>query len=121
MSLASNATAIEAVDRRTGRIVGMIGYECWTPNSVQTHMAVETPIAWRSLLRPTFSYPFEEVGVGVMLAIVPAHNARSIALVRRFGLHETHRIRDGWRVGVDLVVFELRKHECRFIGNNEVN
>lgn len=106
--------AIEAVDVR-GNIRGMVGFDLWTANSVQAHMAVDTPIAWRSLLRPAFRYPFLEGGRGLILGIISAANAKSLAMARGLGFHETHRIRDGQSVGVDLVVMEMRREHCRWI------
>ncbi|AAK94388.1 acyl-CoA N-acyltransferase [Myxococcus phage Mx8] len=112
--LTRNARAIQAVDA-SGRIRGVVAYDCWTENAVQAHMAVDTPVVWRSLLRPAFRYPFLEAGKGVLLGIIPADNARSCALALRFGFRETHRVRDGWTAGIDLVVHELRREECRWL------
>lgn len=106
--------AIKAVDD-SGRILGMVGYDGWTENAVQAHMAVETPIAWRALTGPAFAYPFLEAGKSVILAIIPASNARSVKLARRFGFRETYRVRDGWAVGEDLVLLEMRREECRWL------
>lgn len=113
----SNATAIAAIGP-DGLVRGMVLYEKWTPNSVQAHMAVDSPIVWRSLVGPAFAYPFEQCGKSLLIAVVPSHNVRSCALVRRFGFTESHRIRDGWETGDDLVMFEMRKEQCRFIGQN---
>lgn len=106
--------AIEAVDS-TGRILGMCGYDGWTPHAVLAHMAVDSPIAWRALLGPAFSYPFQQAGRGLILGTIRASNARSLALARRFGFRETHRVQDGWAPGEALVLVELRKEDCRFL------
>lgn len=114
----ANARALKAVDA-AGRIRGMVLYENWTPNSVQAHMAVDTPIAWRTLVGPAFAYPFDECGRGLLLAIVSADNPRSLSLVRRFGFTEQHRVRDGWAAGVDLILFEMRRADCRWLAGHE--
>ena len=106
--------AIKAVDS-SGRIVGMVAYDLWTPASCFCHMAVDHPIAWRSLLRPAFAYPFLEAGKSVILAVIPAGNARSVHLATRLGLKETHRVRDGWAPGEDLIMLEMRREECPWI------
>ena len=110
--------AIEAVDSR-GAVRGMVGYERFSPNSVMAHMAVAHPIAWRELLRPAFFYPFVQRGLGLMLAAVPSTNWRSLGFVERVGFRETYRIRDGHAVGVDTVLHEMRREECRWIGPHE--
>jgi hypothetical protein len=106
--------AIKAVDA-IGRILGMVGYDLWTLNSVQAHMAVDSPIAWRAMLRPAFAYPFLEAGMGVILAVIPAGNARSVHLATRFGFRPVHRVRDGWAPGEDLIMLEMRREECRWL------
>lgn len=118
--LTQGTRAIEAVDS-TGRIVGMVAYDNWTPNSVQAHMAVEYAAVWRSLKGPAFSYPFEECGRSVLLGVITADNERSAELARSFGFTEAHRIRDGWAAGVDLIVFEMRRNECRHITQTGAN
>jgi RimJ/RimL family protein N-acetyltransferase len=109
--------AIKATDE-DGRIRGMVAFDGWTLNSVQAHMAVDSPIAWRALLRPAFAYPFEEAGRGVLLAIIPAGNTKSVRLAQHFGFQESHRVRDGWSVGEDLLVLEMRREACRWLAAN---
>lgn len=106
--------AIEAVDE-AGRIHGMVGYDGWTENAVCLHVALENPACLRHLLKPGFGIPFVELGRGVALASVLSTNERSLALVPRLGFRFAHRVRDGWKPGVDVVWFEMRREECRWI------
>ena len=110
--------AIKAIDE-TGRILGMVGYDGWTENAVQAHMAVDTPMAWRAMLGPAFAYPFQECGKGVILATIPAGNARSVHLAKRFGFVEVFRVRDGWVLGEDLLLLEMRREACRWLNEEE--
>lgn len=113
-ALATDFTAIKAVDR-FGAIRGMVGYQDWMPNSVKLHMAADTPIVWRSLLRPALSYPFLEVGVGLCVGIIPDHKHKSLDFVRAVGFREGYRQPNGWAKGVDVVVMELRREDCRWL------
>lgn len=106
--------AIKAVDE-TGRIRGMVAYDCWTVTACQAHMAVDSPIVWRSLVRPAFSYPFEEAGKTLILGIISGDNAKSLAMVQALGFREVHRVPDGWAPGIPLVVHEMRREECRYL------
>jgi RimJ/RimL family protein N-acetyltransferase len=112
--LSPNARAIAAYDRE-GKIAGMVAYDGWTPNSAIVNIALDSPIAWRRLARPTFEYPFNEGRRGLLVAMVASDNLRSMRLTEHVGFRETYRIRDGISVGVDLVVFEMRREECRWL------
>lgn len=116
-TLSSNATGIKVV-RKDGSIAGMVAYDSWTKNSVQAHMAVESPIAWRALAPETFRYPFEQVGIGVILGVIPAYNQKSLTMAKRLGLVETYRVPNGWDTGVDLVLLELAKENCRWLSGS---
>jgi hypothetical protein len=114
----ADTRAIEAVDS-TGAVRGMVAYEGWTQNSVRVHVAVDTPLAFRHMLRPAFEYPFVAAGRGILIGIIPASNARSVRFNRHVGFVETHRIRDGLRAGVDLILFEMRREQCRWLTENK--
>ena len=113
--LTGAARAIEAVDAK-GVIRGMVAYDFWTDNAVFAHVAVETPIAWRSLLPAIFDYPFNEAGKGVLVAMVSGDNLKSLRMCSHLGFRVAHRIKDGKAQGVDMVMFEMRRDECRYIG-----
>lgn len=107
--------AIEAIDERGGRTLGMVGYDGWTPNSVQMHVAIDSAIAVRRLLQPAFSYVFEQVGLGVAYGSTPAWNKRALAFNESVGWKVVHRLKDGWSPGVDIVLQEMRKETCRWL------
>lgn len=110
--LSPSAKGIKATDR-LGVIRGMVAYDCWTPNSVTAHMAVDTPIAWRSLVRPAFAYPFQTRGL--ILGIIRSSNVRSVETAERLGFTLAHRVRDGYATGDDSLLFEMRREDCRWI------
>lgn len=112
--LTADFQAIEAVDAR-GNIRGMVGYERWSPNSVVLHAAVAAPIVWRALLVPTFAYPFLQTGAGVLLATIPGNNGPCLKMAQALGFREAHRVKDGFRPGVDYVLHEMRRAECRWL------
>ena len=106
--------AIKAVDD-FGDILGMVVFDIFTRTSCQMHMAGRSAIAVRRLVRPAFEYAFRQLGLRVVLGVLAASNRPAVALVDGLGFRETHRVRDGYADGVDLLHFELHADECRWL------
>lgn len=103
--------AIKVVDEEDSSIVGMVGYCNWKPNSVEAHIAVDKPIAWRALKGPAFTYPFIQAGRKIIFGVCTSDNKKSLRIIRHLGFRETHRVKDGWSDGIDMVLHEIRKEE----------
>lgn len=104
------------VQEAGGRLLGLVGFDGWTPGAVWMHVATEAPGACRGLLRAAFRYAFEEAGRRVALGMVRASNKRSLRLAERLGFREVGRLREAWAPGEDMVLLEMRREECRWIG-----
>jgi RimJ/RimL family protein N-acetyltransferase len=111
-SFTPRAKAIAAIDS-AGHVRGVVAYDNFTLSSCETHVWLDTPLALRALLPGCFRYPFIQLGLKVVTAPVAGDNTRSLALARRMGFRETHRVRDGWAEGVDLVLHEVRPADCK--------
>lgn len=105
--------AIEAVDMDT--VHGMFGYDGWTPNAVVMHVALDTPIALKYLLRPAFEYPFIQLGLGIALCAIRGDNVKSVKLTEHVGFKEVYRIKDCFGKGIDQMIYEMRREDCRWI------
>lgn len=106
--------AIEAVDAN-GRVRGMVGFDNWTKSACCLSIALDSPIAFRSLLAHAFAVPFDDMGRTVVFVSVVSTNSRSLKLVRHVGFREVATAKDAWDVGVDLVMFEMRREDCRWL------
>lgn len=113
--------AIEALDGE-GRVVAMLGYDAWTENAVQMHVAIDTPkvMAAREFTHAAFAYPFLQAKKGIVYTVTPGSNEKSLRLQRGMGFKEAWRLPDGWAPGVDLVVMVMRREECRWLGRKPV-
>lgn len=104
---------IKAID--DGKIAGFVGLDSWTPNSVCMHVAVDyAPLGIVKLIRESFRYAFGE-NRQVVIGITPADKMKALCLAERLGFKETYRIPDGWAPGVDLVIQEMRRENCRWL------
>ena len=113
----SDFKGIKAVDDKTGETIAVVGYDYWTPNAVQMHIWIKDMKALngRVLMREAFAYPFEQAGRGVVIGTTPADNEACLAFTKWIGFVELYRIKDGWSVGVDMVIQELRKENCYWL------
>ena len=118
LTMSPTLQAIAAVDD-DGQIAGMVGFDGWTMNACAMHVAIEKPIAVRTLLRPAFELPFVRLGLGVVVGTVLSSNERALALDLHLGFREVMRGRDWWAPGVDLVWLEMRREECRWLCESE--
>jgi hypothetical protein len=92
-------------------------YDYWTYNAVQVHVyapALRVLFA-PHVLREIFEYPFLTCNLNLVMAVTPGDQKGSLAVSSWLGFKETYRIRDGWKVGVDMVMKELRREDCRFL------
>lgn len=95
-------------------IVAAVGYDHWTPNSVQMHIWIPRPQEMcRKFLQEGFRYPFEHKGL--VVGLTPGNNAPALHFNRRVGFKEVYRMKDAWDKGVDVVVQEMRKEDCRWL------
>ena len=106
--------AIEAVDA-SGRIVAMVGADAWTENACALHVAAEYPAAIRHLLKPTFEMVFNGLKKRMVVATILSDNQKSLALAKHLGFRETHRIKNWWADGVDAVLLEMHRKDCRWV------
>jgi RimJ/RimL family protein N-acetyltransferase len=100
---------------RQGRIVGMVGFDGQTRTSVAMHVAVDEPWALRALIKPAFGYAFYELGKRVAIAQVLGTNARSLKMVAGLGFREVCRGKDWVDHGVDMVIHEMRRADCKWL------
>lgn len=118
-----NFAAWEALDD-SGKVLGMIGLEWSLPNATNLHIAMEEPDrcdraqrrkAMHALIRDAFVLAFDGYGKGVAIATVVSTNDRSKRLVKRLGFRVCGTVRDAWAPGADLIMYEMRRDECRWL------
>lgn len=98
-----------------GQIAGMVGYDGWLPGACAMHVALDDPRALLTLRHHAFEIPFTRYGFAFVMAPVLSTNERALDFDRRLGFHEKTRFADAFGKGVDLVLLEMRREECRWL------
>lgn len=92
---------------RDGRIVAGCVFNYWTYSSVQVHFWIDDKFVIRhGFFNEVADYAFNTCGKSRLIGLVPADNEEALKLDRHIGFKETHRIKDGYKVGVDFVMME---------------
>lgn len=99
------------------KIGAAILYDGWTPNAVHVHVYSAGPAFLFSpdYLSEIFTYGFVQCGKGKLFTVTPSSETASLAVSRYLGFTETYRMQDGWAVGVDMVIKEMKRENCRFL------
>ena len=108
----------EAEQTRYGQVWRMIAgvvYEDWNRVNVVCHIAAEGK-RWltREYLWTIFDYPFNQLGVGRITVCVGEGNAASRRFCEHLGFALEARLDKAHPTG-DILVYRLRKPECRWL------
>ena len=93
-----------------------IGFTAFIGKTCQIHVVnFNKKYTPRKLLWATFDYPFRQLGLESLIGIVNSNNEQAMKYDQNLGFKEVHRFVGLHDDGGDIVVFELKKDECRFI------
>jgi hypothetical protein len=92
------------------RIMGMVGLDSWTPTSVAVHWFIRHPRCIMPLWRELCAYGAQH-GKRKFIGTTPSDNTAALRMIfNRLGWREVARIKDGWNVGVDIIISEYLIH-----------
>ena len=101
---------------RNGSLVAVVVFDNFSDADCNMHVASDGTRSWMSknLLLATFAYPFTQLGLRRVTAMVPAKNAQALAFDEHIGF-----VREGYHPHAlpddDLVSLGLLRENCRFI------
>ena len=108
--------AIFWANPKTEVIEWCIGFTAFVGKTCQIHVVnFNKKYTPRKLLWATFDYPFRQLGLESLIGIVNSNNEQAMKYDQNLGFKEVHRFKGLHDDGGDIVVFELKKDECRFI------
>ena len=95
-------------------------FDSWSHNSCIIHIWINNPFVLKhGFAEEVFNFVFsEESGRTKIIGGIPSDNLRAIKFTNHVGLKETYRIVDGYKIGVDFILFEINKEDCRYIYGN---
>ena len=115
-----DTTGITAIDLDTNRTVGACVMDNWTANSVQAHFMVASPTVLRhGFLEECFDFMFNEKGVKYVYGMVPSDNEKALKLNKHMGFTERLRLPEAFADGVDYVVMECTRDNCKYLPEEE--
>ena len=111
--LPENTTCIG--QEKDGNLVAVIGYCGFLPKSCVMHVAaIDDNWISKDLLWATFDYPFNKLGVSVILGQICGSNEDALRLNRHLGFKVIAEIPDAHMDG-DLVIMAMRREDCRWL------
>jgi RimJ/RimL family protein N-acetyltransferase len=106
---------------KDGKLIAVLGYNNFTDKLCQIHVA-STDVFWltRELLFAIFDYPFNKVGLKVILAPICKDNFKSLNLCRKLGFVKVADIPYAHPNG-DLIIMAMERNQCKWLQQGEGN
>ena len=103
---------------KNGELVGGVVFNEYNGPNINMHCA-STDKRWLSkeALRFFFAYPFEQVKVKRITALVGEKNDKSIKLIEGVGFRYETKLSDAHPTG-DLLVYVMNKKDCKWLLNH---
>ena len=102
-----------------GELRCAVVFDTWTKNSCVGHFVFRDKRAIRSLIEAAFDFVFNFANRGILLGITPSDNEKALKFSKGLGFQELYRVKDGMDIGIDYVVQELRRENCKWLVSSE--
>ena len=110
-----DTTGIVAIDENNTPLAACV-MDNWTANSVQCHLLVlDSKVLRHGFLETCFDYVFNINGRKVVYGLVPGNNEKALKLNEHMGFTEKCRFEGAFEDGVDYVILELKRENCKYL------
>lgn len=114
-----DTNGIMAIDIERNETVGAVIFDNWTRNAVTAHIMVSNPMVFRhGFLEECFDFAFNHCDRKYMMGQLRSDNEKAYKLDMKMGFKEVLRIKDGFEDGVDCVIIQMHRDDCRFINRD---
>lgn len=119
-NICEDTRGITALDEN-GTPQAVCVFDSWSYNSCNIHIWINTPFVLKhGFAEEVFNFVFsEKSGRTKIIGVTPADNLKAVKFIKNIGFKEIYRILDGQKVGVDYVITEMNKDECRYYNGKE--
>jgi hypothetical protein len=107
---------IIAFDQDSGFRIGACVFDNWTHNSVQCHLTITNIATLRhGFIDLIADVVFNQEKKRFIYGMVPSDKVKAIKINKHIGFTEKMRLEDGFSDGIDYIVMELQKANCRYL------
>lgn len=107
--------SIAAINESPARTMGVVVYDGFTPYDCNMHIAIEDRrCVTRRVVRKAFAYPFEQLGLARVTALVGATNARSQRFVTDLGF-VCEGAKSAGLGDEDELIYGMTRERCRWL------
>ena len=109
-------TGIIAIDLDTDKLAGACMMDKWTETTVHAHLTlVDSEAALHGFPEYVSNYLFNEMKRQRVYGMVPADNEKALQITSYIGFEVKAVLEEAYAVGVDYLLLELTRANCRFI------
>jgi RimJ/RimL family protein N-acetyltransferase len=114
--LTEDMKGIMAIEYATNRPVGAVILDNWSENSVQCHLAIDSPMLLKhGFLEECMDYVFNTCKREKAYGIIPSDNIKAIKLDKHMGFVEVARLKNSVSPGVDAIIMEMTRETSKYI------
>jgi len=100
-----------------GKVYIICILDSWTAGSVQMHITVFSPIGFKNytFINEVFNFAFITADRLTAILVIGEDNVKAINLANRLGFSAIAHISNGHAHGVDSVLYQMRKADCKWL------
>ena len=119
--IAGQAQYIGLFDTDLNQPIASCMYEGFNGRSVRVHLATEGP-NWlnREYLWFCFYYPFEQLKVTKLIALIESNNLKSVKWTKHCGYQLEATLKDAGQ-DADLLIYTMTKEQCKWLNLRNKN
>lgn len=114
-AMTESTRGIVAYDMDTAATLAVFIMDGWTRSAAQVHQVIlKSMVIRHGWFEEVAQFMFTTAARRKVYATVPETHAKALSLNAKLGFEQVARLEDGWDVGVDYLVLELKREQCPY-------